>query len=91
MEVILSNFGTTILKDNSTASIMVRALNGIRTELSSDNDIQIEFEDSTKEALEQINSLLYSSVWLQSMAEKYQVVKVRDKSKSPGEKIKKSK
>lgn len=72
------------------ASVMVKALNGIRTELSSDGEIQIEFEDSAKEALDQINPLLYSVVWLQSMAEKYEVVKVRDKSKSPAEKMKKS-
>ncbi|XP_044585648.1 uncharacterized protein LOC123265799 [Cotesia glomerata] len=90
MEVILSNFGTTIIKDKSLTSVMVKALNGIRTELSSDGDIQIEFEDSAKEALDQINPLLYSVVWLQSMAEKYEVVKVRDKSKSPAEKMKKS-
>lgn len=82
MEIILSSFGTALMRDKSTANLMVKALNGIRTEVNTDGDVQVEFEESMKEAVDQFDPLLYSSIWVQSLAEKYEVIKIKDRSKS---------
>lgn len=90
MEIVLANFGVALMRDKSTTKLMVKALNGIRTEINNDGEVQVEFEESMKDAVDQIDPLMYSSIWLQSMAEKFEVVKMKEKSKSTGDKSKKS-
>ncbi|KAK0078169.1 hypothetical protein PV325_002889 [Microctonus aethiopoides] len=84
MEIVLANFGVALMRDKSTTKLMVKALNGIRTEINNDGEVQVEFEESMKDAVDQIDPLMYSSIWLQSMAEKFEVVKMKEKSKSTG-------
>lgn len=82
MEIILSNFGVAVMKDKTTTNLMVKALNGIRTEMNNEGEVQIEFEESMKDAVDQVDPLLYSAIWLQSLAEKLEVVKIKEKTKS---------
>lgn len=86
IEVILSSFGIAIMRDKSTTNLMVKALNGVRTEIKGDGDVQLEFEESLKDAADQVDPMLYSSIWLLSMAEKYEVVRIRDRTKNTQDK-----
>lgn len=78
-EVIMTNFGIWIMREKSTATLMAQALNGIRTEFTENNEIQLEFDESLKNAADKVDPYLYSYIWLISMAEKYEVVKIRNK------------
>ena len=71
-------------------NLMVKALNGVRTEIKDDGDVTLEFEESLKDAADQVDPLLYSSIWLLSMAEKYEVVRIRDKARNLQDKNKKN-
>lgn len=75
----MSSFGIALMKDKSTTNLMVKALNGVRTEIKGDDDVQLEFEETLKDASDQVDPLMYSSIWLLSMAEKYEVVRIRDR------------
>ncbi|XP_043276507.1 uncharacterized protein [Venturia canescens] len=82
IEVIMSSFGIALMRDKSMTNIMVKALNGVRTEIKGEEDVQLEFEESLKDAADQVDPLMYSSIWLLSMAEKYEVVRIRDRARN---------
>lgn len=91
MEVIISNLITTLMKDKTSVNLLVKALNGIRTDLSPEGDIQVGFEQSMKDAVDQIDPLLYSSIWLQSTAEIFEAIRPKERSKSLLDKTRKKK
>lgn len=64
------------MKDKTLSSEMLKALNGIRTIVTESGDVNIEFEKTMKEATDKIDSNLYSYIWLLSLAEKFEVIKV---------------
>ena len=82
MDVILSTFGFWIMRDKSVTSRMINALNGIRNEVTETGDVKIEFDESFKEATDKIDPNLYPFMWLISMAEKYEVIKIGGKSQT---------
>ncbi|XP_043480259.1 uncharacterized protein LOC122509963 [Leptopilina heterotoma] len=76
VDVILSTFGFWLMRDKTLSSEMLKALNGIRTIVTESGDVNVEFEKSMKEATDKIDSNLYSYIWLLSLAEKFEVIKV---------------
>ncbi|XP_015594450.1 uncharacterized protein LOC107267303 [Cephus cinctus] len=80
MEAILTSFGIWMMREKTVSTLMVNALNGIRTEIGDKGETRLEFEETLKDAADQVDPLLYSYIWLLSMAEKYDVVKIRERS-----------
>lgn len=69
------------MKDKSVTPLAIEALNGIRTEIREKGEVKLEFDESLKNATDQVDPLLYSYIWLLSMGEKYEVIKLRDKGR----------
>ncbi|XP_063979242.1 uncharacterized protein LOC135163582 isoform X2 [Diachasmimorpha longicaudata] len=82
MEVIFVNLMTILMKDKGSVNLLVKALNGIRTDINPEGDVQLGFEQTMKDAVDQIDPLLYSSIWLQSTAEKFEVIRPKERTKS---------
>lgn len=76
VDVILSTFGFWMMRDKALSSQMIKALNGIRTEVTDNGDVKIEFEESLKNATDKIDPNLYSYIWMLSLAEKFEVIKI---------------
>ncbi|XP_051173838.1 uncharacterized protein LOC127289755 [Leptopilina boulardi] len=81
VDVIMSTFGFWMMRDKTLLSEMIKALNGIRTEVTESGEVKIEFEESFKEATDKLDPNLYSYIWLLSLAEKFEVVKITGTSK----------
>ena len=82
VDVILSTFGFWMMRDKSMTSLMINALNGIRTSVTETDDVKLEFEESLKEATDKLDPNLYSYVWLLSMAEKFEIIRIGNSAQS---------
>ncbi|XP_033215446.1 uncharacterized protein LOC117171906 [Belonocnema kinseyi] len=82
VDVILSTFGFWMMRDKTVITLMINALNGIRTEVTENGDVKLEFEESFKEATDKIDPNLYSYIWILSMAEKFEIIRIGNNSKN---------